>query len=640
MRTIKQLLLLSIFLFGKKTFAQSDFPAFGSFNTTELNIKECSFDPEAEAIVLLDKAVVNYDDEYNMITDRRVRIKILKDRGLDRANIVIPFYSKGDFEYISRIEAYTHNFSSTEAQLPIPLDKNSIYKEKVNAYYSRMKFAMPAVKVGSIIEYHYISTMKSYGGLDEWIFQSDIPTLNSNFLLHVLPRAEFAYTVQKKRDYPINIKPMPGQGMVYYEMKDIPALRFEPYMDAQRDYLQKVMFQLSGFVNRFGSKQDMNTTWRSMAYDFMTDRIFGSQLDKDLKIDEIKKIKESSGSATEKLNAVYSYIKTNYTWNGIESKYAIDGLKPVADRKKGTSGELNLLLVNLLTTVGIEAYPILAAERDFGKIDTTYPFADKFNKTVAFAIADNKQYILDASVDNAPPDLTPFQLLGTTAFLVDKKKFNLIHISPGNKFYKNIVSIEGSIDKTGLITAEAEVKSYDYARQLRMESVKKDRRRFIRDNFENALEGITIDSFLVTLPENDTTPFRQVVRFKQQLNESGGFIFVNPNLFTGLEKNPFTSNIRFTNVNFGFPYQETFIEKFKLPPGSKIDVPEDKVVQSNDNKIQAIRQVQFENGELTVAIRFTQIITLVKYEDYFQLKDFYKKMVDILNEPIVVKLAN
>ena len=149
---------------------------------------------------------------------------------------------------------------------------------------------MPAVKVGSIIEYHYVSTMKHYGGLDEWKFQSDLPTLKSNFLLQIIPGREFAYTVQKNNTISIFVKPMPDQGRIYFEMNNVPALRIEPYMDAPRDYIQKVMFQLSGYTTIYGSKQSVKATWKDLAYDIMSEKYFGSQLDKDLKIDEIKAI--------------------------------------------------------------------------------------------------------------------------------------------------------------------------------------------------------------------------------------------------------------------------------------------------------------------------------------------------------------
>ena len=70
------------------SYSQSDFPRFGEFNAEEIAVKQCAFDPEAEAIILLDKAVANYDDDYHLLIERRIRIKILSDKGIDRANIV------------------------------------------------------------------------------------------------------------------------------------------------------------------------------------------------------------------------------------------------------------------------------------------------------------------------------------------------------------------------------------------------------------------------------------------------------------------------------------------------------------------------------------------------------------------------
>jgi hypothetical protein len=620
--------------------AQMDFPEFGKFTTEEISLKQCPFDPEAEAIILLDKAVVNYDDEYHMITERRVRIKILSEKGIDRANIIIPFYHKDDFEYISKVVAYTFNYDESGRQSTFMVEKNSIYTEKRNNYYSLKKFALPAVKAGSIIEYHYVSIMKHYGGLEEWKFQSDLPTIQSSYLLQVIPRAEFAYTVQKTPLLGIQIKNMSDQGRVYFEMNNVPALRIEPFMDAQRDYIQKVIFQLSGYVSVYGSKLNVNNTWKSLAYELMSDKQFGAQLDKDLKIEEIKAVTLLESSEQRKLRAIYEFVKKNIIWNGYDGKFAPDGLKAVWERKKGSAGEINLLLINLLNSAHIEVYPVLAAERDFGKIDTTYPYIERFNKTVAFAIADGRQYILDATQENCPAGLTPFPLLGTKGFLVDKKIFNIIKISPGASYYKNAVTIKGTMDKKGLITAEANVKSHDYARQIRLDAVQRDKRRFINENFEKPYEGLGIDSFLVVPPENDSFPLEQVIRYKQQLNESGGFIVLNANLFTGLEKNPFSSSVRFTNVNFGFPYNVIVEEKIKLPEGAKVELPEDKILVSKDNKIQAVRQVSFEGGELKVLIRFVQTTTLVTANAYNEMKGFYKNMTDMLNEPIVLKLPN
>ncbi|HEX3166492.1 MAG TPA: hypothetical protein VHQ93_09505, partial [Chitinophagaceae bacterium] len=94
MTLLKVPLVIFILCMCSVSYSQMDFPEFGSFSDEEKKLKQCSFDPEAEAIILLDKAVVLHDDDYQMITDRRIRIKILSEKGISRADIVIPYYSK------------------------------------------------------------------------------------------------------------------------------------------------------------------------------------------------------------------------------------------------------------------------------------------------------------------------------------------------------------------------------------------------------------------------------------------------------------------------------------------------------------------------------------------------------------------
>jgi len=538
---IRHYLLLFFIVCCSSAKAQSTELEIGHISATDMNIREYKDDPEAEALVLSDEAYSSYDDEYKLITIRRVRIKILNQKGLDRGNIIIPFYSRDKFEMIGKIDGVTYNYNETNNIIPTYLDKKSVFTEKKDGYFSQKKFAMPAVKPGCVIEYTYESTMKHYGGLDEWIFQSDIPTLKSSYKLLIVPTAEFTYKVQKKKNLAITIKPLPDVGGVYYEMNNVPALRIEPYMDARRDYLQKVTFQLSGVVNVFGSKEDVNTTWRSLAYDLMTQKEFGSQLDKDLKVEELDELVKKESSASEKVKIIYNYVKKNFAWNGYYGKYASDGLKAVLDRKKGSVGDLNLLLINFLKTAGIETYPVLAADRDFGKIDTLYPFMERFNKVVAFSIADGKQFVLDAAEENCPAGLTPYSLLNTRAFLVDKKNYNLIKIATATKSFRNMINISGEIKPGGLLVATGKIESYEYAKQLYTDKLKQNSKKFVTEFFEQQYEGLIIDSTYNKNRDDELMPLEQGIKFHQQLNESGGFVLLNYNLFMGYIKNPFTS---------------------------------------------------------------------------------------------------
>jgi hypothetical protein len=329
----------------QNSFSQSTLPAYGAFSNSEIDMKECSFDKDADAVILFDEAMSNYDDEYKLITTRRIRIKILNQRGLDRANIVIPFFSKDGFEYIDDIEGMTYN-PDDNASFSY-LSRKSIFTEKVDDRISNMKFAMPNVKAGSIIEYKYESVMKHYGGLDNWIFQSDLPTMKSCFLLQILPNVEFNYVLSKKSTYPVIITPKPDVGQIYFEMGNIPGLRFEPYMDAPKDYLQRVEFQLSGYVTQYGTKKKVNNSWEDVSTGLATDEDLGGTLKKNLPVPvELKLAVEKETTANGKIATIYNYIKNYFTWNGHNTKFASESLKKILEKRTGSSGEINLVLLN------------------------------------------------------------------------------------------------------------------------------------------------------------------------------------------------------------------------------------------------------------------------------------------------------
>ena len=94
-RTFLKALASFVFLFLSVTVcnAQKEVPEYGVFTDQDINLKQCEFDKDADAVVLLDKATSTYNDEHNLVTERRIRFKILKERGIERGNVHISYYS-------------------------------------------------------------------------------------------------------------------------------------------------------------------------------------------------------------------------------------------------------------------------------------------------------------------------------------------------------------------------------------------------------------------------------------------------------------------------------------------------------------------------------------------------------------------
>ncbi len=262
------------------------------------------------------------------------------------------------------------------------MDRKSIFTEPRNEIRHLKKFTFPGIKVGSIIEYKYRSTEKNWMNLDDWEFQQELPVVLSKYTLAIPPNSEFAYMVHKSEQLPITVKPNSRDGKIFFEMRNIAGLRDEAYMDARKDYLQRVTFQLSAYNNGGFGRQKYMTSWDEVTRELNAAAYFGNQVGKSISGTEafIEQMKALS-SPLEKMGRIYNYTRNYMTWNGFYGYGSPDGVKTAWSKKKGNITDVNFVLLNLLMEAGLEAYPILVSERHNGKVYTQYPFVDQFDAT-------------------------------------------------------------------------------------------------------------------------------------------------------------------------------------------------------------------------------------------------------------------
>lgn len=622
------------------------FPDFGKPTKEQINLNECSFDKEAIAVVLLDQAVSNFNDEYNLVTERHVRIKILKDKGVSASNISIPFYRQNNFENITGIEGLVWN-SENGSLTSQPLDRKNIYLKKVSEYMGEVSFAFPAVKAGSILDYKYRSTMKHYGGLRNWNFQREIPVLESKYMLYIIPNTEFSYRVFKRPDWVVNVKPEHDMGRISFSMENVPALGEEPYMDSRRENLQRVAFQLagttivesSGFTIMETSKKSYMSTWEDVVKELTSSNGFGKELDKDLSgTQDLLKQWRAIAVETERMNKIYNHVRKSMNWNGYQGKYT-DGIKSAWTKKTGHNGEINLILVNLLKSAGLQASPMLVCERHYGKVSTETPFVDQFNTVYAVVIINDKKYFLDAVDEFTPFYITPFSILNTTGLIVNKKNGGIITIADeSNKFRENI-SFISTITPDGKMTGQANLLSHDYARVVKIEKYKKDYGAYL-NSFRDAVPNGEIDSMEINNTEIDSLAMQHKFNFSLPLNQSGDYVLVPTNLFTGFQANPFLSDKRLSDINFGYRREIKLYSHLVIPDNYSIDaVPKSIQLVNIDKTVKFTRQIYTDEKKQNTVIRLSIEFEKSFYtaEEYSEIKEFYKKMFDLLNEQIVLK---
>ena len=159
---MKQYILILLIVFiSQQGSAQKGQPSFGKIDKEDLLMKDCDFDKGADAFKLIDWGSVYYDrgtagiTTFKTVFEQRVRIKILKEKGLSYANVTIPYYGHNNDEKMLSIDAYSYNIDDAGNIKTTPVNKSSIYTKKINRNFSELIIAFPEIKVGSVIEYRY-----------------------------------------------------------------------------------------------------------------------------------------------------------------------------------------------------------------------------------------------------------------------------------------------------------------------------------------------------------------------------------------------------------------------------------------------------------------------------------------------------
>jgi hypothetical protein len=633
--------------------AQKELPAFGKIDKEDLLLKECDFDKDAEAYKLLSYGEVSYyitGDDFNLQTDKRVRIKILKEKGIEEANIKLRFYSKLGYETIKNISAFTYNLDEAGNVVATKLEKSSIYTNKINNKFSAVVFTMPNVKIGSIIEYRFTDIKKSIGNLDDWYFQDDIPTRISMYKILVPSIFKFVSQVManqkvEEKSNTVNDRILYGNSPISttslektYILRNVPALRNEPFMGAAKDYLQRVEFQLSQIDYGNGNVKNLRSSWPKLTQELMDDEDFGIQLKKN--IPHTKSLDDSLKNVQGEYNKmviIHNYVRRNMNWNGAESIYSTDGIKSAWDKKSGSNSELNLILINLLRDAKIKAYPVLVSTKDNGAVNTLYPFLQQFNNTMTCVFIDDKKFILNAADRYNPSYLVPYDVVNNQGFIVDVEKGGWTILSNEKNIWKNVVTVFAEVTPDAIMKGNATVYSFDYSKNPRVKKYKEDKNSF-KDFFTKDYTGMKIENLEVENEEKDSLPLQQRMDFSLPVNASGEYKYFSLNLFQGLEKNPFIADERRTDIEFNYKQSYTCGGKILIPEDYEFDeLPKNIKMIMPDSSIILQRLLQRNENSIDFRINLDFLNPYYSANDYSLLQEFYKKLFTTLNEQIVIK---
>jgi hypothetical protein len=153
-------------------------------------------------------------------------------------------------------------------------------------------------------------------------------------------------------------------------------------------------------------------------------------------------------------------------------------------------------------------------------------------------------------------------------------------------------------------------------------------------------EGITIeiDSLTVNNEKDELKPLEQKIQFSGNMQSSGEYFFLPYSLFTGLGKNPFIDENRVMDIDFEYAKSYVITGSYVLADNYIVnELPKNTKMLLPDTSIVLTRMTQSDGS--IISFRFTLDFNAPGYaaESYPYIKEFFKKMYEILDERIVLK---
>lgn len=637
---------------------------FGKITVDDFK-KDYSIDINAQAVVVADlgssKFTGNSNGWFSLEFTRQIRIAILNKNGYDAGNFEIRLYRVNDLEEkLLNLKAVTYNLEAgkiTETKL----DKNSLFSETEDRNTTLKKFTMPGLQEGCIVEVEYKIKSDFMRYLRPWSFQGEYPVLWSEYEVGMPGFFSYIFLSQgyqpfylntkkdKQENYSVTINSSGGTsrqvnfsaGVTWHRwvMKNVPALKQEPFTSTLSNHISKIEFQLSEIREPL-EPQSVMGTWKELNDELLNDPAFGLFLQEDnfFLNDEIPaSVKQLPATGLKKAKLVFEYVRDRYTCTDDYARYLSQNFRSLVKKKNGNVADINLLLVALLRIAGYKADPVILGLRNRGIIYQSYPVFNRFNYVIAQLELNGTKYYLDAAdpmlgfgklgllcyngharvIDGGPSELeinadNVTEDKTTSVFIIteaDKFKGTLVQ-TPG---YYESAGIRQSVNEKGLAAVAGELK--------KKFNIPVDISGFEVDSVENKEQPVSISYDFILKSEND------------------GIIYFNPMAGEGFRSNPFTSEERLYPVEMPYAINETYSLTMNIPGGYKVeDLPSPLVLKLNEQG-DGIFEYRVNHSGSVISLRCRLQIkrTLFEPGEYGFLREFFNRVVAKQNEMIVLK---
>ena len=651
---MKYTLLLAFYLFlVKTTYSQIREFQFGEVDKSDLEMTHYALDSGASAVILLDQGSAYYEETNNtMVLKHHIRLKILKESGLDKADITLR-YIKG-YNPIQKIKSITHNLENGEV-VKTNVSKKQWTNEQINDKLYARKLSFPNAKVGSIIEYTYTQVMGDVFNLPAWTFQTSIPVRYSEYICFI-PKYG-TYQLNFKGYQPTSYEDINGE-FYHFRMENIPALDREPYISSLENYRAKVEFECKKIQTPTFSRRFMET-WNVINTELYESDAIGDIFYNDRIVRSIYPEDKGWKKDKQSLIEIYEYIRDHFEWNNRNAYTVVDRSKKLWEEGVGDNADINFTLGQFLKRAGFTTFPVMLSTRSNGYLNKFIPLIKQFNYMIVCVELDGKNILLDATDKHRPHNVLPDRVLNGEGLLVNQIGARWIGLNTNKELNAKMVSAEFSLDDdleemAGQVSVTFRSSAASDLREVILEEQEKAVSEGEEEDDKEEEEGdkSTVDDYKTGEVENlevkGLKDYRSDLRLTYNFSESESFtlvsdkIFFSPLLIKHVEENPFKLEERNYPVELPAPIAHSYSYKIKIPEGYVLEeLPEtvNLVLPNKGGRFMFITD-QASEDEIQLMMKVNLFKTQYLPEEYPALKEFFNLIIAKQQEQVVLKEAS
>lgn len=652
-----RLSLLSLSLLFLVSFCRANaFDDWQPINPDELKMTADAAHP-GDAIILYHEETAD-----DMTRHRYVykRLKVLTEKGKDRASVEIPYDAK--YVGVTDIRARAIAPDGTITPFTGKAFDSTIVKAQGLKYLAKT-FTLPNVQVGSIIEWKYTEYWDDWVFAPHWVLQDDLLTKHAKFAF--IPMFKQNHYIEDRRGQILDrvyytliglpektaIKTTVNNRMEL-ELNDIPAFEEEEF--APPDDVLKMRVNFYYGTDKMGKPQEF---WKNEG------KFWNKEVDKfaghsGAVAAAVSRTVSPTDTADQKARKIYAYVQKikNFTFTDREGaveeflsresreKRTVDN---VLEKNEGYRDEIARAFWAMARAAGLQAYMMRVADRDEYFFQQTIPNPSQLTSEIVIVVVDGKEIFVDPGTPLCPFGHLKWQHTSTQGIrqtadgsvaLVPTPEANYkeaISKRVGNITINEDGSAKGSIG-IGWTGEEALVHKL---RGLKTDAA--GRKKELEDNLKAMLpNGATVQ--LISADGWEDVEKQLSATFKVEIpsyaSSAGKRMLVPTNLFESRNRQPFSHGERKQPVYFNFPYYLMDETTITFPASFQMEnLPEVSPVRTDYSIYTLTHMAQGKSVKISRTYAMAGIA--FHQEEYANLRKFFGAVNAGDSQPLVLTSA-